>query len=597
MRAISQQKHGYTIYAVSGTNTISFAIDFREADISGLLGFAVERLNKKTGQKKFLTGYKVFRETIPKPTVATVVSTYDHPVQSFVWDDFTCYDGNHYEYFFYPLKGQPNHIDRSLAPINIEIATEPLFSRQESDVFFNRGVASSQAYSRKFMNLRPDDIKDPVLKKNALAWLSRELDDAILKFIGQAKAGDILLGCFYEFHYEPVLAAFKAAIDRDVIVKLIVDCKNNETTDKEGKFHEAFPRVSNLKAMETAGISLLEADGVVFKREASKNSIQHNKFIVFIKNGSAKAAEVWTGSTNISNGGIHGQTNVGHWVRNRDVAEQYKAYWYLLKDDPGGKEGDDTTTVRKKNAALKKAVEGLQPNIVFSSWQDIPQGITTVFSPRSTSAMLDTYVKMFDTASSMSCITLAFGINKGFKDAVLDNTPANALTFMLLEKEDRQAKNSKTPFVYIGAKQNVYKAWGAYLEDGLYQWTKETTTKHMRLNSHVVYIHSKFLLVNILSDDPVVVTGSANFSKPSTNSNDENMLIIRGDTRVADIYFTEFNRIFNHYYFRAVLNNLKKKKVVESQSMFLDSTGQWLDKYALGTLRYKRVDVFSKMVV
>jgi hypothetical protein len=31
----------------------------------------------------------------------------------------------------------------------------------------------------------------------------------------------------------------------------------------------------------------------------------------------------------------------------------------------------------------------------------------------------------------------------------------------------------------------------------------------------------------------------------STNDNDQNMLIIRGENRVADICFTEFNRRFN----------------------------------------------------
>jgi hypothetical protein len=30
------------------------------------------------------------------------------------------------------------------------------------------------------------------------------------------------------------------------------------------------------------------------------------------------------------------------------------------------------------------------------------------------------------------------------------------------------------------------------------------------------------------------------------------MLIIRGDTRVADIYLGEFMRLFNHFYFRFV---------------------------------------------
>jgi hypothetical protein len=37
------------------------------------------------------------------------------------------------------------------------------------------------------------------------------------------------------------------------------------------------------------------------------------------------------------------------------------------------------------------------------------------------------------------------------------------------------------------------------------------------------------------------------------NANDENMLVIRGSTRVADIYLTEFMRIFSHHRFRESL--------------------------------------------
>ena len=55
----------------------------------------------------------------------------------------------------------------------------------------------------------------------------------------------------------------------------------------------------------------------------------------------------------------------------------------------------------------------------------------------------------------------------------------------------------------------------------------------------VFFIHTKFLLVDPLSDDPLVCTGSANFSGASLKSNDENMILVRGDTRVADIYLKE----------------------------------------------------------
>ena len=40
------------------------------------------------------------------------------------------------------------------------------------------------------------------------------------------------------------------------------------------------------------------------------------------------------------------------------------------------------------------------------------------------------------------------------------------------------------------------------------------------------YVHTKFMLIDPLSEDPVVITGSANFSKNSLVNNDENMLLI-----------------------------------------------------------------------
>ena len=173
MRSKSNKIGGYVVYAVSGTNSISFAIDFREANTIGLLGFAVERINISTGERKYIDGYKVFESVIPNPDINTVANTYSHPVQSFVWDDFSCYDDTAYEYLFYPLKGTPKDLDRSAEPISIAITTEKLFSNEEHDIFFNRGVASSQAYRRRFFNLPPDKITNPEMKKDALNWLSR----------------------------------------------------------------------------------------------------------------------------------------------------------------------------------------------------------------------------------------------------------------------------------------------------------------------------------------------------------------------------------------------------------------------------------------
>jgi phosphatidylserine/phosphatidylglycerophosphate/cardiolipin synthase-like enzyme len=94
----------------------------------------------------------------------------------------------------------------------------------------------------------------------------------------------------------------------------------------------------------------------------------------------------------------------------------------------------------------------------------------------------------------------------------------------------------------------------------------------------VFFIHTKFLLIDPLSIDPLVCSGSANFSSNSLLQNDENMLLVRGDTRVADIYLTEFDRIFRHFYFRNVANEIEAKGG-RAEGAFLDETSKWTDSY------------------
>lgn len=590
MRFKSGKVKGFQVFAVAGVNTVSFAVQASVAARKGLLGFAVERVDPKENERYFMQGFKVFASVIPNPDKNTRVSTFDHPVQSFVWDDFTAKPGRDYEYIFYPLRGKPLNLDRSAPPVSIKIKTEPLFSKLQHDVFFNRGVASSQAYSRRFQNKPPNQLP-PAKQQAALDWLSRDLDDAILRFIRQTKNGDTLLCCFYEFRYRPVADEIKSAIDRGVDVRLIVDAKVNERTDNKGVFHASFPRLDNLAMLAAAGIA---ADRVIL-REARRNEIQHNKFMVRLKGQNKHPAEVWTGSTNMSTGSIHGQTNVGHWLRDAAAARSYQAYWELLSGDPGGQAGDSGATVRQKNAALRAAVEALSD--IPLDVTAIPVGITPVFSPRAGLELLDLYVDLVDSANTSACITLAFGVNQAFKEQLKDNTSQSQIVFLLLEKKDQPTPSNRDAFVTIDASNNVYKAWGSFLREPLYQWTKETNAKALQLNQHVSYIHSKFLLRDPLGDDPIVVTGSANFSNASTKDNDENMIIIRGNQRVADIYFTEFNRLFNHNYFRSVVEaTAAADPSTNEANLFLkEKPEEWLVKYQPGKLRQKRVDLFVGM--
>lgn len=582
MRFRSRTAGAGRVYAVTGTNTVSFAVLASDVTKDGLLGFAVRRYDLAAGTDEWMKGFKVFRSLVPAPAPGESVSTHDQPVQSFTWDDFTCEPDSRYRYVFHPLKGTPSRLVRSATPLTLTVRTEPLYGERH-DVFFNRGVASSQSYTRLYGDTPIADL-DPDRRKQALGWLSRDLDDALLRFVDQTRPGDRLLGCFYEFTYEPAASALKDAIERGVDVRLIVDAKQNGSATEA-----AFPRQENLATISASGIPM---DRVVL-REARTSAIAHNKFMVHVPAGSVPT-QVWTGSTNLTQGGIAGQTNVGHWVRDNATALAFQGYWNLLAGDPGGREGDTRSQVLAANKALRDAVEQLSP--VPADLHDVPDAVTPVFSPRRSTDVLEGYAVLLDTAVREGCITFAFGVGAAFKDLLKDNTTQNAIVFMLLEKQDRPDPRHPTAFVRINARNNVYEAWGSYLENPVYQWAEETNAGLLGLNSHVSYVHSKFLLVDPLGDDPIVVTGSANFSNASTTDNDENMIIVRGDRRTADIYATEFNRIFNHYYFRSVTEvTAGEPQSALNASLFLAEDDSWQQKYRPGSLKAKRIALYAAM--
>jgi phosphatidylserine/phosphatidylglycerophosphate/cardiolipin synthase-like enzyme len=101
----------------------------------------------------------------------------------------------------------------------------------------------------------------------------------------------------------------------------------------------------------------------------------------------------------------------------------------------------------------------------------------------------------------------------------------------------------------LQARTNVVIAIGNRIPlNNFDQWLQELDRITNPVNVH--WIHLKFMLVDPLSDSPVVVTGSANFSEASTRTNDENMLVIKDNLRVADIYLGEYMRLYSHYAFR-----------------------------------------------
>jgi hypothetical protein len=154
VRAI-KKRGPISVQVISGTYVVLFGINLAEAKKNGVLGFAIQRSDlTNNNEPVWLAGFKSFRKAhLPRGTIA---STNEHPIQAFLWGDYTARKDHQYIYRIVTMRGQAGELEESDDVfIRVDMEKE---SRQGHHVYFNRGVAGSQAYIRKFGNKRPDAI-------------------------------------------------------------------------------------------------------------------------------------------------------------------------------------------------------------------------------------------------------------------------------------------------------------------------------------------------------------------------------------------------------------------------------------------------------
>jgi len=293
-----------------------------------------------------------------------------------------------------------------------------------------------------------------------------------------------------------------------------------------------------------------------------------------------KPVEVWTGSTNFTESGIFGQSNVGHVIRDPDVAKMYLGYWTRLHSDPKLHE------IRSSNEKANKNIESYPP----------PSGASPIFSPRQGLGTLQWYSDAMGKALHEMCFTAAFGINKVFHEVL--KKQSKGLNYIFLDKWS--VKKADATKVQKMLAHDIYNqvAVGNYLGDEALikyvedRWAKETFNP---LSKNVRYVHSKYMLVDPLGDHPLVITGSANFSDASTHYNDENMVVIQDDKRVADIYLGEFMRLWQHYRFRYVENAIAESgKKTDYKPNYLCETDDWVPPYyKKNSVKCRKREAFS----
>jgi phosphatidylserine/phosphatidylglycerophosphate/cardiolipin synthase-like enzyme len=535
----TEEKGQLSVQAIAGTYVVLLGMNFPETRCPGLLGFAIRRHDHTEEEKYWLSGYKTFASVEPHAVRGVLYSTRRHPIQGFTWSDFSAKPGYDYTYEVVALRGtptEPQEAEKVAVTIKTETEKVPGSSHH---VHFNRGAAASQEYTRRFGDRSPKEVGPA-----AFDWLSRGAAEAIKRFIDRAVGpGWGLRVSAYEFTDDHVLTALKDASKRTKDVHVLYHAKNdNQKVANENKIKE-FRLTKICKPRNAKGLSL-----------------SHHKVIILIKGGIAQA--VLTGSTNFSEGGIYGHSNVVHICEDPAIAAEYLWLWTELK----------------KNEDKKVDAPIIEPRTPLPA---VPShaGTTTIFSPRTDLRALEWYAQRAKESNNALFMTFAFGMHDLFQDAYKNGTAR--LRYALMEKmsgptkTDAQRRANEAKIIALRKMEENKFAIGAHLTDGAFdEWLAERLSG---LNTHVRYLHTKYMLVDPLGNDPLVVSGSANFSEASTEDNDENMLIIRGDTRVADIYLGEFMRLYNHFAFRDWLSNHPDPKNAEVSH--LDETDKWWKTY------------------
>jgi len=144
-----------SVHAVAGTHVVLFGINLKKTARQGVLGFGIQTRDLANNENPvWLQGFKSFKQfDIPR---GKLVYTNEQPVQAFLWGDYTARKDHEYEYQIVAMRGQPDNLSESDDVfITVKMDKE---ANAINSVYFNRGVAGSQAYVKKFGNKKPEEV-------------------------------------------------------------------------------------------------------------------------------------------------------------------------------------------------------------------------------------------------------------------------------------------------------------------------------------------------------------------------------------------------------------------------------------------------------
>jgi PLD-like domain len=528
------------------------------AFMPGCRGFLLERARKTANGEVIEDVENRLGFKKDKPTSGDHRPSSQWPFQRFNWSDHVVNSGDEVRYRVTALidDGSGRPYQRGAASRWTRWARLTPTVGGGFSCYFNRGIVLSQFVARYLLEhrLTPAAFKaqlkgsvDPAFR----AFLEGDLGARLRKLL--AAKGTTLHAALYELDDAPLEDAL-------IALKPPVELVLANGSDKSGDGNAAARARLN-----AAGIATID-------RLLKSRGLGHNKFVVVTKAGTPSA--VWTGSTNWTTTGLCTQINNALLISDKAVAALYRAQWERLaaasppalapagfppalvaaNDVPNDVTvGPSRTTVwftrtsdQRDMTALREIIAAAKESILFLMFQPGKQGLHLLAGQRANEPGM--YVRG---------LVSTLGNEAG-------STDLNVLDVSLVSS-DRTFK----PDHYT-----VVQPQG--IDADLGPWIAEVTRRDFLTQIGHAIVHSKIMVIDALGDDPVVVTGSHNFSAPASEKNDENFVIVRGHKALAAAYASHVMAVYAHYRFRSYVREMRAQG--KTPWSFLNDDDAWLKR-------------------
>lgn len=355
-------------------------------------------------------------------------------------------------------------------------------ARSSVALFITRSVSSGNM--KAYFNRSVDNT---VAQGTNAIQLYEAIDDTLISYISRAKYSiDFTIYNYNTNGISDITAALNTAYTRGVEVRIVTDMNMADNTG----WNELDPAIGRIVSPEEnydAGIGIM-----------------HNKFIVFdALSPDPMDPVVWTGSTNFTEGQINEDANNVILIQDQSLAKAYRIEFEEMFGSTGLQ--PDTSKARFGNKKLNNTPHEF---IIGGS------RVESYFSPSDgTNAKIEENINTADHGLYINTML----ITRDFlASAIADRASAGVDTKVVINSEgESNVGNVITILQSLGINFKDYTGTGI--------------------------LHNKVMIVDPFSpeSDPLVWTGSHNWSSSADLRNDENSLVIH-NADIANIYYQEF---------------------------------------------------------